>query len=110
MVNVLVSSVVSNNNNICLLGSYSFIDPKYKVRRVEYVADKNGFHPSLINYDDTLKQPVDSEAVKLAKEKHLQLYKKLAEANAQDIQINIPKVINFYKNIIYIMYLSKKCP
>lgn len=68
---------------------------------MEYVADKNGFHPSLINYDDTLKQPVDSEAVKLAKERHFQLYEKLAEANAHEIPINLPKVMNSIKNIIY---------
>ncbi|XP_043267067.1 cuticle protein 7-like [Venturia canescens] len=63
-------------------GSYSFIDPKQKVRTVEYTADKNGFHPTLVNFEDTQAQPVDTEAVQLAKEKHFRLYHKLAEANS----------------------------
>lgn len=72
-------------------GSYSFIDPKHKIRRVDYVADKNGFHPSLINYEDTIRQPVDSEAVKLAKERHFQLYDKLADANAHGVSTYVPQ-------------------
>lgn len=43
------------------LGSYSFIDPKHKIRTVQYTADENGFHASLINYEDTVVQPIDSE-------------------------------------------------
>ncbi|XP_043494684.1 cuticle protein 16.8 [Polistes fuscatus] len=81
----------SGDGSGTIYGSYSFVDPKYKVRRIEYVADQNGFHPSLINYEDTLRQPVDSEAVKLAKERHFRLYEKLAEANARDVAINIPR-------------------
>ncbi|CAK9801165.1 Cuticle protein 10.9 [Anthophora plagiata] len=72
-------------------GSYSFIDPKHKVRTVQYVADENGFHASLINYEDTVAQPVDSEAVKLANEKHFRLYQKIAEANALGAQGNLPR-------------------
>lgn len=78
-----------------LLGSYSYIDPKYKVRTVEYTADKTGFHPALINFEDTLAQPVDSEAVRLAKEKHLHLYERIAEANAHNIPLNLPRVIAY---------------
>ncbi|XP_014601840.1 PREDICTED: cuticle protein 16.8 [Polistes canadensis] len=81
----------SGDGSGSIYGSYSFVDPKYKVRRIDYVADQNGFHPSLINYEDTLRQPVDSEAVKLAKERHFRLYEKLAEANAHDVAINIPR-------------------
>lgn len=63
------------------------------MRTVEYTADKTGFHPALINFEDTLIQPADSEAVKLAKERHLRLYQKIAEANAHNIPINLPRVI-----------------
>ncbi|XP_012153879.1 uncharacterized protein LOC100883351 [Megachile rotundata] len=72
-------------------GSYSFIDPKHKVRTVQYTADKAGFHAYLINYEDTLAQPVDSEAVKLGKEKHFRLYQKIAEANTHGVPLNLPK-------------------
>lgn len=76
------------------LGSYSFIDPKHKIRTVQYIADENGFHASLINYEDTVVQPVDSETVRLAKEKHFRLYQKIAEANAHGVPINLPQVMN----------------
>ncbi|OAD52322.1 Cuticle protein 10.9, partial [Eufriesea mexicana] len=72
-------------------GSYSFVDPKHKIRTVEYTADETGFHASLINYEDTVAQPVDSEAVKLAKEKHFRLYEKIAEANAHGGSVNLPR-------------------
>ncbi|XP_072749822.1 uncharacterized protein [Anoplolepis gracilipes] len=72
-------------------GTYSFVDPKYKVRTVQYTADKNGFHPALINFDDTFTQPADSEAVRLAKEKHMRLYQKIAEANARNVPANLPR-------------------
>ncbi|XP_076181317.1 uncharacterized protein LOC143153727 isoform X2 [Ptiloglossa arizonensis] len=72
-------------------GSYSFIDPSHKVRTVQYTADETGFHASLINYEDTIAQPVDSEAVRLAKEKHYRLYQKIAQANAQGASANLPR-------------------
>ncbi|EFN83555.1 hypothetical protein EAI_04588 [Harpegnathos saltator] len=72
-------------------GSYSYVDPKHKVRTVEYTADKTGFHPALINFEDTLAQPADSEAVRLAKEKHFRLYQRIAEANAHNIPVNLPR-------------------
>ncbi|XP_015437060.1 PREDICTED: uncharacterized protein LOC107192347, partial [Dufourea novaeangliae] len=71
--------------------SYSFVDPKHKVRTVQYTADETGFHASLINYEDTIAQPVDSEAVRLAKEKHFLLYHKIAEANAHGVTVNLPR-------------------
>ncbi|XP_029161439.1 uncharacterized protein LOC114933125 [Nylanderia fulva] len=74
-----------------IYGTYSYVDPKYKVRTVEYRADKNGFHPALINFEDTFAQPVDSEAVRLAKEQHMRLYQKIAEANAHNIPVNLPR-------------------
>lgn len=74
-------------------GTYSYIDPKYKVRTVEYTADKDGFHPALINFEDAFAQPADSEAVRLAKEKHFRLYHRIAEANAHNAPVNLPRVI-----------------
>ncbi|XP_050459140.1 uncharacterized protein LOC126855492 [Cataglyphis hispanica] len=85
-----VHQEVRNGDGI-IHGIYSYVDPKYKVRTVEYKADENGFHPTLINFDDTFAQPADSEAVKLAKEKHMRLYQKIAEANAHNVSINLPR-------------------
>ncbi|XP_066592104.1 uncharacterized protein Cpr57A [Prorops nasuta] len=72
-------------------GSYSFVDPKHKIRTVQYVADEHGFRPLLINYDDTLAQPVDSEAVKQAKEKHFRLYDRIAAMNSQGTSAYLPR-------------------
>ena len=68
------------------------MDPKFKVRTVEYKADKNGFQPSLINYDDVLTPPKDSEAVRLAKERHYALYERIANNNARGVIANPPSV------------------
>jgi hypothetical protein len=81
----------AGDGNGVIYGSYSYIDPKHKVRTVEYTADKAGFHPALINFEDTLAQPADSEAVRLAKEKHLRLYQNIAEANAHNVPVNLPR-------------------
>ena len=81
---------------ISLLGSYSFVDPKHKVRTVQYAADETGFHASLINYEDTIAQPIDSEAVRLAKERHFRLYQKIAEANSHGVPVNLPRVTNIW--------------
>lgn len=77
-------------------GTYSYVDPKHIVRTVEYKADKNGFHPALINFNDTFAQPADSETVRLAKERHMHLYQKIAEANAHNVPVNLPRVIVLY--------------
>lgn len=63
-----------------------------KVRTVEYTVDENGFHPSLINYDDVLRQPKDSEAVRREKERHRILYDKIAARNLQGIAPQLPRV------------------
>lgn len=73
-------------------GSYSYVDPKQKVRTVEYTADANGFHPLLTNFEDTQAVPVDSEAVSLAKQKHYALYERIANSHAQGVPANAPKV------------------
>ncbi|XP_046737807.1 cuticle protein 6 [Diprion similis] len=71
-------------------GMYSYLDPKFKVRTVEYTADQNGFHPLLTNFEDTQAVPVDSEAVQLAKQKHQALYEHIANAHAQGVPANAP--------------------
>lgn len=81
---------------VYISGTYSYVEPKHKVQTVEYTADKNGFHLALINFEDAFAQPADSEAVRLAKEKHFRLYHRIAEANAHNVQINLPRVIVLY--------------
>ncbi|OWR47827.1 larval cuticle protein LCP-17-like [Danaus plexippus] len=62
-------------------GTFSYVDPRHKVRTVDYVADKDGFHPVLS--DVPPEHPTDSEAVARAKDRHFQLYAKIAEDHAQ---------------------------
>ncbi|XP_063992402.1 uncharacterized protein LOC135170482 [Diachasmimorpha longicaudata] len=71
-------------------GTYSFIDPKFKIRTVDYTADKNGFHPVLKNYEEFQTPPEDSEAVKRERERHLALYHRIAENNAHGLTF-LPK-------------------
>lgn len=87
-----------------LLGTYSYIDPKFKIRTVDYTADKNGFHPVLKNFEDIQVAPQDTEAVKLEKERHYQLYHRIASnnANPQTVDESLPKVYNL--NIIMQKY------
>ncbi|XP_017768470.1 PREDICTED: cuticle protein 19.8 [Nicrophorus vespilloides] len=70
-------------------GAYSYVDPSHKIRTVEYIADKNGFHPTLINPVPS-DLPKDSAAVSAAKEKHLQQFNTIA-ANHQAGYIAIPR-------------------
>lgn len=56
------------------------MDPRQKVRTVDYVADKEGFHPVLSEVPP--EHPADSESVARAKAKHYQLYAKIAEDHA----------------------------
>ncbi|XP_063709973.1 larval cuticle protein LCP-17 [Culicoides brevitarsis] len=60
-------------------GAFSYVDPKQQVRVVEYVADEYGFYPKLSH---ELKAPEDTVAVKLAADRHHQLYSKIAESHA----------------------------
>lgn len=60
-------------------GSYSYVDPKYQIRTVEYVADKDGFHPTLNFSPPPL--PQDSAAVAAAKERHLIQYNAIASSH-----------------------------
>lgn len=56
------------------------MDPRQQVRTVDYVADKQGFHPILS--DVPPEHPADSESVAQAKTKHFELYAKIAEEHA----------------------------
>ncbi|GLV38471.1 Cuticular protein 57A [Carabus blaptoides fortunei] len=68
-------------------GSYSYVDPHFKIRTVDYVADKQGFHPVLNTPQRAL--PVDSPVVAAAKNKHLNLYASIANAHHAGV-INAP--------------------
>ncbi|XP_069357160.1 cuticle protein 16.8 [Maniola hyperantus] len=71
---------VSDGSGV-IRGTFSYVDPRHKVRTVDYVADKNGFHPVLS--DVPPEHPTDSESVARAKDRHYQLYAKIAEEHAQ---------------------------
>ncbi|XP_072934699.1 uncharacterized protein [Epargyreus clarus] len=73
-------------------GRFSYVDPRQQVRTVEYIADKDGFHPSLS--DIPPEHPSDSESVARAKDKHFQLYAKIAEEHAthpHPDEISVPR-------------------
>lgn len=55
------------------------MDPHFKIRTVDYTADKQGFHPILNT--PTRPLPVDTPIVAAAKNKHLHLYAKIANAH-----------------------------
>lgn len=75
---------------VCFLGSYSYVDPRYQIRTVQYTADKNGFHPILNNQPPPL--PRDSPVVAAAKQAHLQQYAAIADANAGHIVVPVDTV------------------
>ncbi|XP_059046922.1 cuticle protein 16.8-like [Achroia grisella] len=70
---------VSDGSGV-IRGSFSYVDPRQKVRTVDYIADKEGFHPIL--NDAPPEHPADSESVAQAKDKHYRLYAKIAEEHA----------------------------
>lgn len=71
-----------------LLGKFSYIDPRQKVHTVEYVADKDGFHPYIIT------PPIqDTQAVAQAKEKHAYLYNRIA-AEQQRVALERGQTVN----------------
>ncbi|KAL0867470.1 hypothetical protein ABMA27_008256 [Loxostege sticticalis] len=69
-------SEVSDGSGV-VRGTFSYVDPRQKLRTVNYVADKEGFHPQLS--DPLPDHPTDSEAVARAKDKHYALYAKIAQ-------------------------------
>lgn len=58
-------------------GQYSYVDPRFKVRTVDYVADAHGFHAQLSH-------PVqDTPTVAAAKLKHQDLFEQIAADHAR---------------------------
>lgn len=80
-------------------GAFSYIDPRQQIRSVEYVADKDGFHPVLSHPNA---EPEQSEAVKLATLRHLKLFNQIAEANA-----NVSKNFSFRQSSPVHLALNK---
>ncbi|KAL0267280.1 UNVERIFIED_CONTAM: hypothetical protein PYX00_009596 [Menopon gallinae] len=75
-----VHAETSDGNGV-IRGMFSYIDPRYKIRTVEYVADKDGFHPIVIT--NPVNHPRDTPTVEHAKVKHLNLYQRIAEDHAR---------------------------
>lgn len=60
-----------------LTGQFSYVDPRSKVRTVDYVADAHGFHPQLSH-------PVeDTPTVAAAKQRHQHLFARIAAEHAR---------------------------
>ncbi|EFA05174.1 larval cuticle protein A2B [Tribolium castaneum] len=70
-------SEVSDGSGV-VQGSYSYVDPRFKIRTVEYTADKNGFHPVLNFAPEPL--PSDTPVVAAAKHRHLVQFANIANA------------------------------
>lgn len=70
---------VSNGQGL-VKGSYSYVDPLQQIRTVDYVADENGFRPTL-SHQPVAQQP--SAAVRRATERHATLYAQIAANHAQ---------------------------
>ncbi|XP_023302355.2 uncharacterized protein LOC111684419 [Lucilia cuprina] len=69
---------VSDGSGV-IRGAFSYVDPKNQVRTVQYVADEHGFHPQLSH------ELEDSAAVKAAKQKHFNLYNRIAQEHAAGV-------------------------
>lgn len=74
-----VHQEVSDGNGV-VRGAFSYIDPRQQIRTVEYVADKDGFHPQVSPGDGA--EPQETEAVKQAKIRHFEIFNRIAERNA----------------------------
>lgn len=61
-------------------GAFSYIDPRQEIRTVEYTADENGFHPNISPGNGA--EPEQTEAVKLATQRHFAIFNRIAERNA----------------------------
>lgn len=59
-------------NSKYISGLYTYVDPKQEIRAVEYLADKDGFHPKL-----NIPGSVDTPVVAAAKARHLKLFDKV---------------------------------
>lgn len=70
---------VSDGNGV-VRGAFSYIDPRQQIRTVEYVADKDGFHPQ-VSPGGGGGDPEQTEAVKQATLRHLKAFNRIAEQN-----------------------------
>ncbi|XP_050305413.1 cuticle protein 6-like [Anthonomus grandis grandis] len=77
-------SEVSDGSGV-VQGSYSYVDPSFQIRKVDYVADQYGFHPVLNKNVPDL--PSDTPAVAAAKERHLVQYSRIADAHQHAPQV-----------------------
>ncbi|XP_066260901.1 cuticle protein 19.8-like [Euwallacea similis] len=80
-------------------GSYSYVDPTFKIRKVDYIADKTGFHPVLNHNVPAL--PQDTPVVAAAKQRHLIQYSRIASRHQQLPEVVVPadtKAVQFAKN------------
>ncbi|XP_072382359.1 uncharacterized protein [Diabrotica undecimpunctata] len=81
-------SEVSDGSGL-VQGSYSYVDPKFRIRKVDYVADKDGFH--VTSNDDVPALPSDTPVVAAAKINHLRKYAAIADAQqASPVQVFVP--------------------
>lgn len=87
-------SEVSDGSGV-VRGAFSYIDPRQEIRTVEYVADKEGFHPVLSH---PIEQPKQTEAVKQATIRHIEQFNRIAEQNANVIRL--PKCSNAHTYLI----------
>ena len=71
-------SEISDGNGI-VKGSYSYVDPRHQIRTVDYIADKQGFHPILNR--NPIAIPLDSPVVAAAKQRHIQQYNAIAHSH-----------------------------
>nr|AEE61453.1 unknown [Dendroctonus ponderosae] len=69
-------SEVSDGSGV-VHGSYAYVDPSFQIRKVDYIADHNGFHPVLNKNAPAL--PNDTPVVAAAKERHLVQYARIAD-------------------------------
>ncbi|XP_063923867.1 cuticle protein 16.8 [Zophobas morio] len=72
-------SEVSDGSGV-VQGSYSYVDPRHQIRTVEYIADKDGFHPVLNKNPPPV--PSDTPTVAAAKNRHLAKFAEIANAHA----------------------------
>jgi len=90
-------SEVSDGSGV-VQGSYSYVDPSFKIRKVDYIADENGFHP-VLNYAASA-LPKDTPVVAAAKERHLVQFSRIASQHQQ-----LPEVVCF----LIVVFVSGSC-
>ncbi|XP_056640128.1 uncharacterized protein LOC130447366 [Diorhabda sublineata] len=93
-------SEISDGSGV-VQGSYSYVDPRHKIRKVEYTADKYGFHP--ITNDNVPDLPSDTPIVAAAKVNHLQKYAAIVQE-----QQSAPNHIKFPSDTPEVQYAKNK--